>query len=242
MAKYYDLHIHTNQSSGANSAEEMAQAAERFGWSGIAVCDHFESMQKFRQQQNAIREARKFSGTEVFSGTELQPKNQNDLGRLVSKIREQIELIIVHGGDYNINRAACQNPKVDILAHPELGRTDNGLDEFCLAQARENNVAIQINFREILDGYRKPRVFILSHIRENIRLAREMKVPVVACSAAQSIWDIRDPRALASIANVLGMELGDAIKTVSEIPEKIVEANKAKLSGMSPVKGVEIVE
>ncbi len=242
MAKYYDLHIHTNQSSGANSVEEMAQAAEKFGWNGIAICDHFQDMQKFKQQQNAIREAMKSSNIEIFSGTEIQPKNQNEIGRLVSKIREQVQIIAVHGGDYNINRAACQNPKVDILAHPELGRTDNGLDEFCLAQARDNNVAIQVNFREILEGYRKPRVFILSHIWENIRLAREMRAPVVACSAAQSVWDIRDPRALASIANVLGMELGDAINTVSEIPEKIVETNRAKLSGKEPVKGVEIVE
>ncbi len=240
--KYYDLHVHTNLSSGENSIEEMAKTAERFGWSGIAVCDHFQDMQKFRQQQNAIKEARKSSGIEIFSGTELQPKNQNELGRLASKIREQVQIMVVHGGDYSINRAACQNPKVDILAHPELERTDSGLDEFCLAQARENNLAIQINFREILAGYRKPRVFILSHIAENIRLAREMKAPVIACTAAQSIWDIRDPRALASVANALGFELGDAIKTVSEIPEKIIGANKAKLSGKAPVKGVEIMD
>jgi len=242
MTKYYDLHVHTNQSSGENSVAEMAQTAEKFGWDGIAVCDHFQDMTKFKQQQNAIKEARKFSGIEIFSGTELQPKNQNELGRLVSKIREQVQILVAHGGDYNINRAACQNSKVDILAHPELGRTDCGLDEFCLAQARENNVAIQVNFREILEGYRKPRVFILSHIAENIRLAHEMKAPIVTCSAAQSAWNIRDPRALASIANVLGMELGDAINTVSEIPEKIVETNKTKLSGKAPVKGVEIVE
>ncbi|MFZ3076866.1 MAG: RNase P subunit p30 family protein [Candidatus Aenigmatarchaeota archaeon] len=242
MSKYYDLHVHTNQSSGANSVEEMAKTAEKFGWDGIAVCDHFQDMVKFKQQQSAIKTAQKNSGIEIFSGTEIQPKNQNELGRLVSKIREHVQILVAHGGDYNVNRAACQNPKVDILAHPELGRTDCGLDEFCLAQARENNVAIQINFREILEGYRKPRVFILSHIAENIRLAQELKAPVVACSAAQSIWDVRDPRALASIANVLGMELGDAINTVSEIPEKIVETNKAKLSGKAPVKGVEIVE
>ncbi len=242
MAKYYDLHVHTSQSSGESSIEEMALTAEKFGWHGIAVCDHFQDMVKFRQQQSAIKSAQKNSGIEIFSGTEIQPKNQNELGRSVSKIREHVQILIAHGGDYNVNRAACQNPKVDILAHPELGRTDNGLDEFCLAQARENNVAIQINFREILEGYRKPRVFILSHIAENIRLAQELRAPVVACSAAQSIWDVRDPRALASIASVLGMELGAAIDTVSAVPERIIETNKAKLSGKAPVKGVEIVE
>lgn len=242
MTKYYDLHVHTNWSSGANSVEEMAQTAEKFGWDGIAVCDHFQDLQKFRQQQNAIKNAQKNANIEIFSGTEIQPKNQNELGRLVSKIREQVQILVAHGGDYNINRAACQNPKVDILAHPEFGRTDSGLDEFCLAQARENNVAIQINFREILEGYRKPRVFILSHVAQNVRLAQELKAAVVACSAANSIWDIRDPRALASIANVLGMDLGDAINTVSEIPEKIVETNRAKLSGKIPAKGVEILE
>lgn len=242
MVKHYDLHVHSSQSSGENSIDEMAQAAERFGWDGMAVCDHFESMAKFKQQQSAIKNAQKSANIEIFSGTELQPKNQNELGKLVSKIREQVQILVVHGGDYNINRAACQNSKVDILAHPELERTDNGLDEFCLAQARENNVAIQINFREILAGYRKPRMFILSHIAENIRLAEEMKAPVITCSAAQSVWDVRDPRALASIANVLGMELGKAIDTVSAIPERIVEVNKDKLSEKTPVKGVEVLE
>ncbi len=241
MVKYYDLHVHSNFSIGENSAVELAKFAQDLGFAGIAVCDHYLGKEKFLQQKSALADAQKQVGIEVLQGIEIQPKNPKQLNALAAFLREQVVILIAHGGDYSINRAACQNSRVDILAHPELGRLDNGLDEVCLNAARDNEVAVQINFREILYGYRKPRTYILSHIAENIRLCGAVGVKMVVCSGAQTVWDMRDARSLTAIANILGLELGKSIAAVSATPETIVETNKAKLAGKIPAKGVEVL-
>lgn len=241
MAKYYDLHVHSNFSIGENSVAELSKFAQDLGYVGIAICDHYAGKEKFLQQKQAIAEAQKQIGIEILQGIEIQPKNPKQLNALASLLREHVVVLIAHGGDYSINRAACQNSRIDILAHPELGRLDSGLDEVCLNAARDNNVAVQINFREILYGYRKPRTYILSHIAENIRLCNAVGVKMVVCSGAQTVWDMRDPRSLAAIVNILGLELGKSIDAVSSIPEAIAETNKAKLSGKIHVSGVEVV-
>lgn len=242
MPKYYDLHVHSKFSVGENSIEELAEFAELLGYSGIGICDHFQNISKFKEQKKEIRRIQKDLNIEIFHGVEVQPNTPQELNKKVKKLRRLALIIIVHGGFYNINRAACQNPMVDILAHPELGRTDNGLDEFCIRSAAENDVAIQINFREILYGYRKPRMYILSHIMENVRLCNELKANMIICSGAQTKWDMRDPRTLSSIGNVLGLELGNSIKSISEVPERIIQENKAKLSGKLITKGIEVIE
>lgn len=239
--KYYDLHVFSNNSIGENNINELAIAADALGYSGIAISDMFHSIEKLKQIKRIISSASKKIGCEIFHGVEIRAKNPQELSRLVSRLREQVLILIVSGGDYNINRAACENPKVDILAHPEMGRPDNGLDEACLRAAAENKVAIEINFREILYGYRKPRAYILNHIATNIKLCDETKAKMVICSAVQSIWDMRTPREMAALANVLGMDISKAVSSVSDIPQAIIEENKKKLEGKIPVRGVEVL-
>ena len=72
------------------------------------------------------------------------------------------------------------------------------------------------------------------------RLCRELKAPLIVCSGAQNIWDMRDPRKLVSITNIFGLELEKAFSCVSSIPQQIVENNKKKLEGKIVTEGVEI--
>ncbi|MFQ6020956.1 MAG: ribonuclease P protein component 3 [Candidatus Aenigmatarchaeota archaeon] len=237
--KFFDLDIKSNLSVGESTIKNIAKFAQQLGYFGIAICDKYESMEKLEELKKAIKEVE--SDIEIYPGITIQAKDVDELRRIIDKVREKVMIVIVHGGDYLINRSACENPKVDILAHPELGRIDSGLDDICLKRAKENNVAIQVNFREILFSYRRPRSYILNHITRNIRLCNELGAPMIICSGAQNIWDMRDPRGLVAITNVLGAELGKAFAGVTSIPQQIVEENKKILSGKRITKGVEVI-
>jgi len=238
--KFYDLHIQTNLSSGESSVEQIIDFAKRLGYSGIAICDNYQGPEKLNELKNEINKIE--TDLEVYPGVNIQAKDVNQLKEIISKVREKVHIVIVSGGDYSINRAACEDPRVDILAHPELARMDSGLDEPSLNAATQNNVAIQLNFREILYNFRKPRSYILNHIAKNINLCNHFRTPVIFCSGAQSIWDLRSPRELISIANVLGMELGKAFASVTSIPQEIIEENKKTLEGTKITEGVEVVD
>ncbi|HIQ49983.1 MAG TPA: hypothetical protein EYH56_02180 [Nanoarchaeota archaeon] len=231
---YYDLvheHLEIN--------EKTVRFLKFMGWNGVGVIKVITNPnQQFLQKP----EKKYLNDFVIFPVVEIKAQSVVELKKILRKVREKFIVVCVHGGDYQINRAACEDSRVDILFHPELERSDNGLDEYSLKKAKENEVAIGINFRYILETHRKHRVIMLKNISENIRLCHEIGVDMIISSCAKSIWEIRDPRALASFLNVLGMELGKAIKSSSQILEKIVEKNEKILSGITPVKGVEVVD
>jgi ribonuclease P/MRP protein subunit RPP1 len=161
---------------------------------------------------------------------------------ILTRVRDKVVVVTVAGGDYSINRAACEDPRVDILSHPEFGRFDSGLDEPCLELAAHNNVAIEVNFRNVLNSFRRIRSYLLQSLEQNIRLCESFKTPMVTCSGAMSIWDMRGPRDMISLANVLGMDISKAFSSMSLIASQMIEENKKTLEGKKITDGVELVD
>ncbi len=228
---FYDLHVHTALSIGENSVEEMAQMGKQLGLAGIGIVQYYPS----------ARELPKVDGIDIISSIMLKAAKPEELNRLADKARHKTEVLLVHGGDYDINRAACENSMIDVLCHPELGRKDNGLDHICTRAAHDNNVAIEVNFREVLESYKRNRIYVLSAIKKNIELCRKYDVKIITNSSAVTKWGMRSGRDLAAIAHLLGLELGKSIETSSTIPEHLLNENREKLSGKR-YEGVREVE
>ncbi|MFA4819340.1 MAG: RNase P subunit p30 family protein [Candidatus Aenigmatarchaeota archaeon] len=219
---YYDLHVHTSLSIGENSVEDVAQMAKRLGLSGIGIVRYYlGNMEKLPQVE----------GIDIISSVMLKVAKPDELSGLAEKARAKAEVLMIHGGDYDINRAACENPLIDVLCHPELGRKDSGLDHICVRAAHDNNVAIEINFREVLESYKRNRIYILSAMKKNIELCKKYETKVVTSSSAVTVWGMRSGRELAALTHLLGLELGKSIETTSTIPEQIIKENREKLAG-----------
>lgn len=230
---FYDLHVHTNLSVGENSPKEMIEFAKKLGFTGIGIVNFFSASEQLDWPKPEEIDTVKVAAIKTNSAEEFE--------RMVRKARNHCEILMIYGGDYEINRLACESSYVDILSHPELGRKDSGLDHICIKSAQENNVAIEINFREILESYKKHRVYVLSAMRENIRLCKNYGTNIIMTSGALSKWDMRSGRELAAIAYVLGLDLGEAIATVSTTPEQMVKTNREKLADQR-WEGVSVVE
>lgn len=222
MGMFYDLHVHTNLSIGENTVEEMAGMARQLGLGGLGIARYYNGTK--------LEKLAKVKDFDVIDAVIVKPADLEELDKLVKKVRNKAELLMIHGGDYDINRAACENSMVDVLCHPELGRKDSGLDHVCVKAAQENGVAIEINFREVLESYKRYRVHILSNMGKNVKLCNKYEAGVVTNSGAITKWGLRAGRDLAAITNILGMELGKAIGSVSTVPEEIVKANRDKLA------------
>jgi len=234
--KFYDLDLQSKLSDGESTVAELIESAERFGFSGIVICDKPENLRQLKEMIEIAKPK-----IEVYAGVKIEAKDANEMRNVVNRVREDATIVIVSGGNYEINRAACENPKVDILAHPEKGRIEGGLDDVCINMAAKNNVAIEVNFRELLYTYRRNRAYNLTHIAKNIELCKELGASMVICSGAKGKWDMRDPRELIAMGNVLGMELDKAFAAASTVPQLIIERNKAKLEGRMVTEGVEVV-
>jgi len=212
---YYDLHVRSAATTGENTSGEMAAMATRLGLKAIAMPGATE----------------KTGDAEIISCHMIETQNIQELAEEARKYRDNCEILMVSGGSYEINRAACENSLIDVLCHPGRGRRDSGLDHVAIKAAADNNVAIEINLREILESYRKNRVRVLEGIKRNVFLCRKFNTSIVITSGAHTKWGMRAGRELAAVGVLAGMELADAIDSVSMVPQKILETNRAKLSG-----------
>ena len=229
---FYDLHMHTTASIGENTLEEMASFASKLGIAGIGIVQYYSG---------TVEDVQKMEGIDAVNCIMLKPSSAQELNDVAGRVRNKCEILMVHGGDYEINRAACENSVIDVLCHPELGRRDSGLDHVCMKAAADNEVAIEVNFREVLESYKIKRTYVLSAMKKNIKLARKYGANTVTTSGAVTKWGMRSGRELAAITHLLGLELGQAIDSASAVPESMVRKNREKLAGKR-WQGVNIVE
>jgi len=160
---FYDLCVHAYP-EGGSTVSRMALAAKGLGYSGICVANH----------QDFIVEP-DFPG--VISGVEVVAKNSNDLRRQVDRYRGKVRVLAVHGGDPAINRAACEDDRVDILLHPPDGKT-SGINHILAKLAADKRVAIGFELLPIICSRGGSRVRTLSNYRTNLALAKSTRAVV----------------------------------------------------------------
>ncbi len=234
---YYDLRCHDRETIGESSAEDIIKTAQRLGLAGIGIIRTFTINDDIKN----IKWPEGNKEVEIIKTIFAQPKNAEELHKIINQIRDHVEILMVDGGNLSVNRAACESSAVDILCNPEKGRKDSGLDHIMVKFARDNNVAIEVNLHSIIESYKKHRVYALSSLTRNIFLVQKYGTPIITTSAATSKWHMRSGRQLASLTNLLGLELTDAVASVSRMPEEILEKNRKKLKGEA-IEGVKKIE
>jgi len=171
-----DIHMHTRESDGRATLEEMAQAARDLGYEYIAVTDHSKSlaMANGLDEKRAVAFARHVRqlnrdglGVRVLAGLECDIRRDGSLD-LADDALAELDLVIGSVHSYmNLESAemtdrllrALENPHLRILGHPTgrvlLHREGFSFDfETVAAEAARRGVCLEINSSpERLDLY-----------------------------------------------------------------------------------------
>src|SRR5579864_2311445 len=186
-----DVHMHTVETDGRNSIEEMAAAAQARGYKYMAITDHSKNLAFANGLDDAralvhiqrIRDASdRMNGIRIFAGIEVDILGDGTLD-LSDDVLSQMDVVIasVHS-QFSLDREtmterllrAIENPNTSILGHP-TGRQLLRRDEYAfdidaiLKSAARQQVAMELNaYPDRLD---------LSDI--HLRQAREHGVKIV---------------------------------------------------------------
>ena len=162
-----DVHMHTMETDGRNTIEEMAEAARERGYKYMAITDHSKNLAFANGLDDAravahiqrIREANdKIEGITIFAGIEVDILADGDLD-LSDDVLAQMDLVIasVHSV-FNQEPAkmtdrllkAIANPNTSIIGHP-TGRLQLRRDAYqfdmdqVLTAAAKYKVAMELN-------------------------------------------------------------------------------------------------
>ncbi|MBW6451702.1 MAG: hypothetical protein K0B02_03150 [DPANN group archaeon] len=240
LRKFTDMHIQSNLSTGTSSVEEIIRFAEKLELNRIVLVDYIDKKTNLKTIKDEINKVE--TNIEVLIGASIHAKDKTSMNKQLNNVRDLVDIVLVHGGLIDINRAAVEDPRVDILAYPEHERTDSGFDHIMAKYAAENNVAIEINFRDFLYSYKRVRAKIVSNMRLNVKLAKKYGAPILLSSGSKNINDMRPARELSALGVILDLNLIESLDCVSTIPERIIEHNKKVRSKEFIMPGLKLKE
>lgn len=173
-----DLHVHTKESDGGNTIEELADYAVKKGYEYIAITDHSKAVGIAHglNEERLLKEAEeidrfnvklktKNSKFKVLKGTEVDIRSNGTLD-LDEKVLKKLDIVVatVHS-KFNMTEAdmtkriidAIETGLVHVIAHP-TGRLLTGREPYLvnmerlLEAAKKRNVVMEVNaYPERLD-------------------------------------------------------------------------------------------
>jgi DNA polymerase (family 10) len=169
-----DVHMHTVETDGRNTIEEMAEAARERGYEYMAITDHSKNLafangltdeRALAHIERIWAVEKKMKGIRIFAGIEVDILGDGSLD-LSDSVLEQMDIVIasVHS-QFNQDRAAMTdrllkaiaNPNTSLIGHPtgrQLLRRDAYQFDFdaVLRAAAKHKVAMELNsYPERLD-------------------------------------------------------------------------------------------
>ena len=214
---------------GSDSPSRLALIARRLGYGGIIICNHTGYEKFFRPE--AVKEVK---GIEVAFGIEVVANNLRSMHSRVAAARLRFPFVAVHGGSEEMNKAACENPEIDVLFHPEEGRKALGIASAKAAQM--NQVAIGFDLRPLIHLRGSSRSRWLEVVQRNLSLARKFELSMTITTGSRSRLDLRAPRELRALADIAGFENHET-EAALRYPARVLELNKRRWAG----PGVEIL-
>lgn len=224
---FFDFHVNENL--------KLVEEAGRLGYAGLALFSPGEGPEEIDYDNLS----QKYS-IEVYKGILIQARNPEDMRQKVKKFRKNADVIMVRGGDQKINRAACEDIRVDILSKPYSNRRDCGINHVMAKKAALSGVAIELNIRHLTKTSSYLHYKVLAHFREILKLKRKFNFPIIITSDAQSIYDLHTPQDIMALSRCFGMNQEEAENSLSETPLKIIE--KSNTRNRVIIDGVKIIE
>lgn len=164
----------------------------------------------------------------------------------IQKARKKSNLVIVLGkGNAKENRIIIE-AYPDILVSPHQGskkdfmrERGSGLDHITCKIAKQEKVAIGIDFSEIL--HTNNRDAIIGRIMQNIKLCRKYKTDMVLATFASSVFEMRAAQDLQAFAQEIGMTPLEAKKSLILV-SKIIQRNKEKRKPGYVDEGIRVIK
>ena len=221
MRRYVDLWM---RCESFEKCLEMMKCLKRLGFSSAAIELRGECVERFDHLRREAEEV----GIKLYRKLVLEPSTRKELLKLLRENRGKFEVISVICRNLETALVAARDSRVDTIIIPVNPgyRFDKGV-----AALLRNRVELPFRyFLEDRSGFLRTASEIVSVLAK--------KCGIIVSSAGSSSLELRNPRQLASLLQVLGFDEERALDSISTEPTKLIEENLMKLSKNYVMRGV----
>jgi ribonuclease P/MRP protein subunit RPP1 len=226
MRKFLDLNIRPLKKELRRS---MLELAADLGYKGVGL-----TTEKPPERGEIYPEL------DLVSRVNLRPSNVNDLMNCLRRIRRKYVIIAVECHSKNVARQAAKDNRVDILNFPVgiSARRRVRFDRQEASLAGGANCVYEVNVSDLLGVGPLILSRLLSMFRKEVENAKRYDVPVIVSSGADEPLMMREPRSLAAVLSLLGLDEKESLDAVSTTPWGMAEGNREKLGPGFVMPGV----
>ncbi|MFC4360155.1 RNase P subunit p30 family protein [Halobium salinum] len=153
-------------------------------------------------------------GLDVVDAVEVSGDDRSSVSGAIGNYRPKTTLLLVRGGDDDVNRLAVEQVQVDVLTRPMRG--DGGFNHVLAKAARDNGVRVEFDLSSVLRRDGGHRVQALQDLRLLRKLVTKFDVPYVVSANPRSHLQLRAPRELAALGEVVGFEAAEIREGLAE--------------------------
>jgi ribonuclease P/MRP protein subunit RPP1 len=214
---YEAVHAHPE---GESTVSRLAATAADYGYEGIVVRNY--GGLSATVDAGRIRDA---YGVDVVSGVEVRAEDPAQASGYLGSLREEATVLALRGGSIALNRFAARQERVDVLAHPMDG---GDVNHVLVKEAKAHGVRLEVNLGRVLRTSGGRRVRALSGLRKLRELIGAHDAPFVVSADAASHLQLRAPRELVALGEVIGFEPAD-VEAGLALWARIAAANRERL-------------
>ena len=221
MRRFIDFWI---KGQSLDQALSLLKVLKKLGFSGAVLELQEELIEKFDELKLRANEL----GISLYRKLIVKPEGRRDLLKTLRGNRGRFEVITVICENLETALVAARDSRVDSLIIPPRPRfrIDKGV-----ASLIKNRVELPFKFfLEDKQAFLETALNVIKFLGK--------KVDLIISSGAEDEYDLRNPRELAALLQVLGYDQEKALDSVSKIPEQILEENMLKLSKQYVARGV----
>jgi ribonuclease P/MRP protein subunit RPP1 len=215
--------------AGEATLSRFARTAESYGYDGIV-----------RRRGSAGASIGRIGdelGIDVVDGVEIDTTDPSVLAGSLGTERTERTLVIVRGGDNRINRQAVEDPRVDVLSAPM--RTGGDVNHVLAAAAKRNGVRLEFDLGPVLRRTGGARVRAVARLRKLREVVFDADTPFVVSGDPRSHLQLRAPRELAAVGEVIGFPADRLEEGLAEWG-RLAARNRHRASDRVVEPGVEV--
>jgi ribonuclease P/MRP protein subunit RPP1 len=218
MREFIDLRV--RKPPEPTEFERMILTTKEMGYRHLGVVSNSDNM----SGENPL-------GMDVINRVELFPTSPGELLSSLSRIKKRFGIVAVSCSTKAVARQAAKDHRVDVLMFQgDLSeRKIIGLDEQEATLAARTGCSFEISAIELICASSARITKLLTLLKKEIAIARRHDIPIIMSSGATTALELREPRALSAILDLLDIGEESAFDMISTNPLSIVDRSRREL-------------